>query len=106
MHISVYPAVKYGSKTTIKSVVKSIPPPDELEWQKSEDGNNFHPIDIKDFKYLGSNIFHTYPRLVISKSTFEDTCYYRLYVSNKIGKNVSNTVDLKVTGGMIFVWTE
>lgn len=88
----------FGSETIIKSVVSSTPTPEKTEWQKSKDETDFHLIGKPDI-YLGSNDFKN-PFLVIPKTTFADKLFYRLWVWNRVGKSVSNTFYLNVTGSM------
>lgn len=90
--------VCFGSETIIKSVVSSTPTPEKTEWQKSKDETDFHLIGKSDI-YLGSNDFKN-PFLVIPKTTFADKLFYRLWVWNRVGKSVSNTFYLNVTGSM------
>lgn len=92
--------VVFGSKATIKGDILSTPSSEAVEWQKSEDGENFDIIDIKDSKYIGSNIFPLSPLLVISKAAFDDKRFYRLKVWNKIGSTVSDNVYINVTGSV------
>lgn len=91
--------VCFGSETIIKSVVSSTPTPEKTEWQKSKDGTDFHLIGKPDI-YLGSNENFKNPFLVIPKTTFADKLFYRLWVWNRVGKSVSNTFYLNVTGSM------
>lgn len=99
--ISVHPKkVLFGSTIKIMSEVYSTPTADKLEWQKSVDGNTFVPIDISKPNYYKSNLNPKSPVLVIPKATFEDKLYYRLAIWNKFGQNVSNTVELKITGSV------
>lgn len=100
--IKVDPTVYFGSKATISAVVSSCPPPEQVKWQKSKDGNNFHCIDITKPNYYGSNDIPSKPLLVIPKATFDDKLYYRLLVRNKIRESISDAVCLNVTGSMIF----
>lgn len=96
--ISVDSPVCFGSNTTIKSVISSKPTHDKLKWQTSEDKINFHTIARWNLKENGK--FSTCPFLEIRKATFNDKRCYRLLVWNRIGKGVSNTVYLDVTGSM------
>lgn len=99
--ISVHPKnVSYGSRIKIRSEVLSNPTPEKYQWQKSKDGTLFVRIDITKPKYFGSNLTSKSPVLVIPKATFDDTRYYRLAIWNKFGENVSNTIELKITGSM------
>lgn len=91
----------FGSKATIVSVVTSTPSPEIAVWQMSKDGIHFQSMDINDVNYIESNEHPECPVLVISKATFNDKLYYRLLMWNIIGKGVSNTVYLNVTGSMI-----
>lgn len=102
VNIEVNPTVYFGSKATITAVVSSSPPPEQVRWQKSKDGNNFHCIDITKPNYYGSNDIPSKPLLQIPKATFDDKLYYRLLVRNKIRESISDTVQLNVTGSMIF----
>lgn len=91
--------VCFGSETTIRSVIStSLPTPEKIEWQKSKDGVDFYPI--KYAKYPQSTDNSTCPSFVINNVSFDDKLYYRLLVWNGIGKGVSNTVYLNVTGSM------
>lgn len=96
------PTVFFGSKATITGVVSSTPPPEQVKWLESKDGNNFHCIDTIKPNFYGSNEIPFKPLLVIPKATFDDKLYYRLLVRNKIGERLSDTVYLNVTGSMIF----
>lgn len=101
--ISNPPKVEFASETIITSIIQSVPSPEKIHWQISKDGKIFHEIDITQPKYYGSNLNPETPRLVIKRTTFDDKLFYRLFVSNALGDNYSNTVDLKITGGMYFV---
>lgn len=90
--------VCFGSTTTIKSEVSSTPKPKKFEWQKSKDRIDFYCTEKPI--YLRSTDIFTSPSYVIAKTTFTDKLYYRLLVWNEIGKGVSNTVSLDVTGSM------
>nr|XP_034321578.1 uncharacterized protein LOC105323062 [Crassostrea gigas] len=96
--IEVNPTVYFGSKATIRAVVSSTPPPEQVIWQKSKDGNNFYSIDITKPNYYGSNDIPSKPLLVIPKATFDDKLNYRLLVRNKTRESISETVHLNVTG--------
>lgn len=96
--IEVNQTVYFGSNATITAVVSSTPPPEQVIWQKSKDGNNFHCIDITKPNYYGSNDIPFKPLLVIPKATFDDKLNYRLLVRNKIRESISETVHLNVTG--------
>lgn len=100
--IQVNPTVYFGSKAIISAVVSSSPPPEQVKWQRSKDGNNFHCIDITKPNYYGSNDIPSKPLLVIPKATFDDKLYYRLLVRNKIRESISDAVCLNVTGSMTF----
>lgn len=92
--------IHVGSEIKIMSIDISNPPADKFEWQKSKDGKVFASIDITKPKYFGSNRTSKHPILVIPKATFEDKLYYRLVLWNKFGEDVSNTVDINITGSM------
>jgi hypothetical protein len=92
--------VYVGSETKIDSVVAACPPPERVSWQKSRDSVTFEPINMDNPKYYGSQGDPSNPILIFRKVTFDDRLYYRLLVWNKIGQSISNTVYLKVTGGM------
>lgn len=89
----------FGFETKIKSVISSKPTPDKIEWQTSEDGISFRCIGIANSTENAR--ISTCPILKIHKATFDDKLYYRLLVWNGIGKGVSNTVYLNVTGSMV-----
>lgn len=80
--IKVIPTVYFGSKATITAVVSSLPPPEQVIWQKSKDGNKFYCIDLTKPNYYGSNDIPFKPLLVIPKATFDDKLNYRLLVKN------------------------
>lgn len=84
------------------SEVLSNPTAEKYEWQKSIDGSIFVRIDLEKPNYFGSNLIPKSPVLVIPKPTFDDKGYYRLSIWNKFGENVSNTIELKITGSMLF----
>lgn len=67
-------------------------------------GNSFVRIDIEKPNYFGSNLTPKSPVLVIPKATFDDKGYYRLSIWNKFGENVSNTIELKITGSMFLFY--
>lgn len=96
--------VCFGSKTTFDPEVFSCPPPDGVKWQKSteSDNDNFECIDLDDPKYYGSSLDPESPKLVITKTTFEDMLRYRLFIWNTIGEGFSNITPLNVTGSMTF----
>lgn len=73
-----------------------------MQWQKSNDNVTFECIDINEAKYYGSRLDPESPKLVITKTTFEDMLHYRLLIWNKIGERYSNTTHLNVTGSMNF----
>lgn len=91
--------VCFGSETIIKSEVSSTPTPEKTEWQKSKDGTDFQLIGKRNI-YIESNENFKNPFLVIPKTTFADKLFYRLWVWNRVGKSVSNTFYLNVTGSM------
>lgn len=99
--ILIDPIYKFGSKATITTEVSSIPSPENVEWQKSKDGIDFHCIDIKNPKYYGSSEKPECPMLVILEINFVDKLHYRLLVRNKFGESISNTVFLDVKGSTI-----
>lgn len=98
--ISTEQQFSFGFSAAISSIVVSCPPFDGLEWQKSIDGIDFHPIDISQPKYYGSSYNLENPVLVIQTLTFEDRLHYRLLLKNIVGKKSSNTVFLNVVGGI------
>lgn len=73
-----------------------------MQWQKSNDDIKYECIDINEAKYFGSRLDPNSPKLIITKTTFEDMLYYRLLIWNKIGESYSNTTHLNVTGSMTF----
>lgn len=91
--------VCFGSETIIKSEVSSTPTPEKTEWQKSKDGTDFQLIGKRNI-FIESNENFKNPFLVIPKTTFADKLFYRLWVWNRVGKSVSNTFYLNVTGSM------
>lgn len=100
--IAIKSPVHFASDTTITSTVTSMPPPENAQWQKCKYENDFSELEVTKSKYFGSNVSPECPLLIIPKTTFDDTLYYRLQISNKIGVNVSNIVHLNVTGSMFF----
>lgn len=84
-------------------MISSCPSPEQIEWEKSCDGNTFYRIDINETKYHGSNEDPISPVLCLPKTTFEDQQFYRIVVRNKIGECMSNTHFLKVTGSMQYI---
>ncbi|XP_062602960.1 uncharacterized protein LOC134264710 [Saccostrea cucullata] len=93
----------FGDQVTIVATVKSCPSPIKAIWQKSRDQNpdNFMTVDIDDARYFGSTFDPEKPILVITKASDVDKVYYRLEVTNGIGKSISNTVLLKLVGGAL-----
>lgn len=99
--IATKPNIYFGSQTYIDCDVTSCPPLVGAEWQKSIDRETFKNIDISEQKYYGSNTdIKNKLILVIPKVCFEDKQYYRLRLWNKIGEHISNTVYIRVKGGM------
>lgn len=96
--ISTNTAVVHGSETRFSCLISSCPSPEQIEWQKSCDGNIFYRIDINELKYHGSNEDPSSPVLCLPKTTFDDQQFYRIVVRNKIGEYTSDTHFLEVTG--------
>lgn len=92
--------VIFGSETRFDCHVSGNPPPDKVEWQNSIDGTTFHPIDIDGDKHCGSSTDPLSSFLLVRNADFNDQQYYRIVVSNLIGKCISNTLFLQVTGSM------
>lgn len=90
-----------GSETRIDCLVSGCPPPFNIEWQKNIDGTSFIPIDIYMENYFGSIVDQCPPFLLVHNATLNDQQYYRVVVSNRIGKYTSDEVFLQVTGGML-----
>lgn len=99
-NISTEPRSFYGSCISILSQVVSCPAYDGIQWQKSIDGLTFHNIDISKAKYHGRSLNSMFPSLEIKQISFDDKQFYPLYVWNRIGERVSNTVFLNVIGSM------
>lgn len=95
--------VTFGSETGLFCRVSGYPPPNKVEWQSSVDRTTFHPIDIDKDKYFGSSTDPPSPFLLVRNATLNDQQYYRIVVSNVIGKCISSTLFLQVTGGICFV---
>lgn len=96
--ISTKTTVVHGSETRFSCLILSCPSPEEIEWQKSCDGNTFYRIDINELKYHRSNEDPISPVLCLPKTTFDDQQFYRIFVRNKIGVCMSNTHFLEVIG--------
>lgn len=92
--------VPFGSETRLNCHVCGYPSPDKAEWQKSVDGTIFHAIDIDGYKHFGSSTGSQSPYLLVRNASLMDQQYYRVVVSNLIGKCISNTLFLQVTGSM------
>lgn len=92
----------FGFTTGLNPNILSIPSPDGVEWQKSNDGKTFESINIRQRKYNGSSCNSASPLLVIPNVAFEDKLYYRLLVWNKIGEQYSNSVYINVKGSTQF----
>lgn len=90
--------VIFDSDTRLDCSVSGNPNPYKVEWQKSDDGTIFSPIDIDSDRYFGGSTDPGFPCLLLRKATFSDQQYYQVAVWNVIGKNTSNPVLLKVTG--------
>lgn len=84
-------------------MISSCPFPEQIEWQKSCDGNTFHGVDINELKYHGSYEDPRSPVLCLPKTTFDDQQFFRIAVRNKIGECMSNTHFLEVVGGMQYI---
>lgn len=93
--------VYYGSSTKLSADVSSCPPPDEVKWQRSRDGNSFNFIDINEPEYFRSTNDIQSPLLRIPKAMSDVQLYYRLYLRNKLGENISNTIYLNITGSKL-----
>lgn len=100
IEISSKSKVIFGSETRLNCQVCGYPPPDKVEWQNSVDGTTFHPIDIDGDKHCGSSTDPRSSYLLVRKASLKDQLYYRVVVSNLIGKCISNTLFLQVTGSM------
>ncbi|XP_062578447.1 uncharacterized protein LOC134240372 [Saccostrea cucullata] len=96
-----------GCQVTFDPVIQSCPSPEKAIWQKSTDQNldNFMTIDIDDARYFGSSLDPEKPFLRIRKTSNADKLYYRLEVTNGIGKSTSNAVWLKLVGDPPSVFT-
>ncbi|XP_062572223.1 uncharacterized protein LOC134234179 [Saccostrea cucullata] len=90
--------VPLGGQIKIEPVIKSCPSQEKVSWQKSksQDPDNFMNIDINDSRYFESSVDPENPVLVIKKTSYSDILYYRLEVTNRIGKSTSNAVRLKL----------
>ncbi|XP_062578446.1 uncharacterized protein LOC134240371, partial [Saccostrea cucullata] len=97
----------FGDQVTISAIVKSCPSPIKAIWQKSKDQtpDNFMTVDIDHARYFGSSLEPAKPILVITKASDADKVYYRLEVTNGIGKSISNNVLLKLVGDLPSVST-
>ncbi|XP_062568952.1 uncharacterized protein LOC134231070 [Saccostrea cucullata] len=96
-----------GCEFTFNPVIKSCPSAEKAIWQKSktQDSDNFKNIDINDARYFGSSLDPENPILRIWKTSHADNSYYRLEVTNGIGKSTSNAVLLKLVGDPPSVFT-
>ncbi|XP_056017516.1 muscle M-line assembly protein unc-89-like [Ostrea edulis] len=96
------PEVIVGNPIIIVPTIQSCPTPVSAIWQKNNRHNNeeFERLEINDSKYFGSSDDPDDPRLVMQKVTQEDALYYRLIVSNGIAQSASNTIYLKLIGGV------
>lgn len=92
--------VTFGSETRLNCDVCGYPPPDKVEWQNSVDGTTFNPIDIDGDKHFGSSTDPRSPYLLVRNATVKDQQYYRVIVSNLLGKCISKALFLQVTGSM------
>lgn len=92
--------VIFGSETRLNCYVCGYLPPDKVEWQNSVDGTTFHPIDINENKHFGSSNDPRSPYLLVRYATLKDQQYYRGVVYNLIGKCISSSLFLQVTGSM------
>lgn len=90
-----------GSPTKLCAEISSCPSPDEVMWQRSRDGNSFNFIDIDEPEYFRSTNDIQSPLLRIPKATSEVQLFYRLYLRNKLGENISNTIYLNITGSKL-----
>lgn len=93
--------VMFGSDTRLNCSVSGYPSANKVEWQNSLDGTTFYPTDIDEYKYCGSSSNPRSPVLHVQNATLYDQQYYRVIVSNEIGKYTSNKHFLQVTGGML-----
>lgn len=93
--------VMFGSDTRLNCRVSGYPSANKVEWQNSLDGRTFYPTDIDEDKYFGSSSDPCSPFLLVRNATLYDQQYYRVIVSNDIGKYTSNKQFLQVTGGML-----
>lgn len=92
--------VTFGSETRLNCDVCGYPPPDKVEWQNSVDGTTFNPIDIDGDKHFGNSTDPRSPYLLVRNATVKDQQYYRVIVSNLLGKCISKALFLQVTGSM------
>lgn len=89
-----------GSDTRLNCIVSGYPSPGVVEWQHSLDGTEFVDIDTDTNTYLRSSSGLRSHSLLVMKATLNQQRYYRVFVSNNIGKCTSNTLFLQVTGSM------
>lgn len=87
-----------GSDTRLNCIVSGYPSPGVVEWQHSLDGTEFVDIDTDTNTYLRSSSGLRSHSLLVMKATLNQQRYYRVFVSNNIGKCTSNTLFLQVTG--------
>lgn len=91
----------FGSDTRFGCSVSGYPSANKVKWQNSLDGTTFYPIDIDKEKYFGSSSDPCSPFLLVLNATLNDQQYYRVIVSNEIGKYTSKKHFLQVTGSML-----
>lgn len=89
-----------GSDTTFDCTVSGYPSPDVVKWQHSLDGTEFFDINTDTDIYLISSSGLSSHSLLVRKAKLNEQRYYRVVVSNSIGKCNSNKLFLQVTGSM------
>lgn len=71
--------------------VKSLPSPCHVQWSaKRKDDKNFTPIDINTEEYKGTTISFPHPVLVVRQKGQIENTWFRIDVTNFIGKTMQD----------------
>ena len=92
--VSKNPADHYSTVTFTGTYSSAVLTVTAMKWQKRNNSGHYE-INISSENY--SN-----PKLVINSVMFTDEASYTLVVSNRVGSATSNSIQLDVTGIIIF----
>ncbi|XP_052710846.1 uncharacterized protein LOC128185240 [Crassostrea angulata] len=75
-------------------MIESLPAPYHVQWSaKNKDDEHFTPIDIYTEEYEGTTVSFPHPVLVVRQKDQLENNYFRIEVTNFIGKTVHEISD-------------